>query len=138
MSEREDPARISWRAMRERCLSPKHKFYALYGGRGITVCPQWATFAGFLADMGPRPDGTTLDRIDPNGNYEPGNVRWATKEEQRANRRPRELPTHCSKGHEYTPENTRMKKRNTRECVTCSREYQKAYDAARRTKAVAR
>jgi hypothetical protein len=73
----------SWRAMRGRCLYRTNDFYHLYGGRGIKVCERWHSFENFLADMGPRPDGTTLDRY-PNteGNYEPGNFRWATSNEQ--------------------------------------------------------
>jgi hypothetical protein len=81
----------TWRSMRNRCLNPKNPSYKWYGARGITVCERWAKFENFLADMGERPLGPTyfsLDRINNNGNYEPGNCRWATDLQQRANRRP--------------------------------------------------
>jgi hypothetical protein len=78
----------SWMAMRARCNNPKALNYVNYGGRGIKVCERWATFENFLADMGERPSGMTLDRYpDKNGNYEPGNCRWATQEQQQRNRR---------------------------------------------------
>ncbi len=77
--------------MCRRCMEPSAINWRLYGGRGITVCARWRKFENFLADMGKRPAGKTLDRINPDGNYEPGNCRWATPKEQRQNRRPRAI-----------------------------------------------
>lgn len=79
----------SWANMIQRCTNPKNHKYPNYGARGITVCERWLTFENFLADVGERPDGLTLDRKDNDGNYEPGNVRWATHKQQANNRRPR-------------------------------------------------
>lgn len=76
-----------WVAMHNRCGNPKCETYDLYGGRGIKVCGRWDAFENFYADMGDRPAGTSLDRIDVNGNYEPGNCRWATRNQQSRNMR---------------------------------------------------
>ena len=77
----------SWNSMHQRCSNTKHKSYADYGGRGISVCDQWATFEGFYADMGDRPAKTTLERKNSNGNYEPSNCIWASPDVQNNNRR---------------------------------------------------
>lgn len=79
--------------MKQRCLNPHHRYFWLYGDRGITVCERWLSFENFLRDMGPRPRGKTLDRMDGRRGYEPGNCRWATLRQQNRNREfHREVP----------------------------------------------
>ncbi len=84
---RSTPTYGSWLKMRQRCYDPKNNRYAYYGGRGVTVHPAWRdSFSAFFADVGERPPGTSLDRFpNKDGNYEPGNVRWATPEQQARN-----------------------------------------------------
>jgi hypothetical protein len=84
------PLYDTWWNMMRRCENEQHKGFRRYGGRGISVCPEWRGTAAFItwieSNLGPRPEGMSLDRIDNDGNYEPGNVRWATRSEQNLNR----------------------------------------------------
>lgn len=92
------PTYCSWGNMVQRCTNEKMSGYARYGGRGITVCERWKnSFEAFFADMGPRPEGMTLDRINNSLGYEPGNCRWATRAEQMKNTRTTHLITFAGK-----------------------------------------
>ena len=106
------PEYKSWQSMKIRCQNPNNHGYARYGAVGISVCERWQVFENFLADMGPRPAGTSIDRYpDGSGNYEPGNCRWATAGEQTLNKKPkkpvsewRSLPTGRPKGTGWSAE----------------------------------
>lgn len=79
----------TWISIRRRCTLRTHKDYQWYGARGISVCDRWnSSFESFLADMGEAPEGMSIDRINNNGDYEPGNCKWSTATEQNQNRRP--------------------------------------------------
>lgn len=76
----------SWQTMKRRCLDPKHKFYKNYGAVGITVCDRWLDFRNFYKDMGDRPAGYTIERLDNSKSYQPDNCKWGTRDEQGKNR----------------------------------------------------
>lgn len=88
-----------WGAMKARCTNPKNPQYKDYGGRGITVCPEWAKFENFIADMGKRPDGMTLERADNNMGYGPDNCVWAPMIENCNNRRTSKFVVYCGERH---------------------------------------
>src|SRR5258708_6328911 len=75
-----------WKTIRDRCNNPKSKKYPYYGGRGIKLCERWNDYENFIADMGPRASGMTIERVNNDGDYEPSNCKWATQAEQNRNR----------------------------------------------------
>jgi hypothetical protein len=115
-----------WSSMLKRCDNPSCASFKDYGGRGISVCPEWYDFNTFLNDVGLRPEGRlpsgrpmfTLDRVDNDGNYEPGNVRWATPEQQANNRRLPDVGDNCPQGHPRSEFRYTLKdgRRRCREC----------------------
>ena len=122
--------------MVSRCHSATAVAYRKYGAKGITVCARWReSFAAFLADMGERPAGTSIDRIDNARGYEPSNCRWADKYVQARNRRLgvncQRDKTHCVHGHEFTPENTMRHPDGHRYCRTCHNERKRRWRASK-------
>ena len=79
-------AYTSWQAMKTRCNNPNHNRYEFYGGKGISYCSRWDVFSNFVEDLGERPEGFSLDRIDGEGDYTPDNCRWASYSLQNANK----------------------------------------------------
>lgn len=144
------PEYQAWVGAKARTTNPNISQWANYGGRGIRMAPEWLNdFAAFLAHVGPRPGpGYSLDRIDVDGDYAPGNVRWATQSEQMQNLRPRSpehaaalraasaqaARTHCPNGHPYAGHNLILRRRGGRDCRACTYARQVAY-RQRRAKA---
>ena len=117
----------SWAHMVQRCTNPKNRAWKNYGGRGIEICTEWREdFRAFFAHIGPKPaPDLSIERIDNNRGYEPGNVKWATASEQAKNRRPFKIgklkPT-CPSGHAYEGTNIYWLKNGVRRCLICKRE----------------
>lgn len=91
------PTYASWQSMRTRCLNERSDNFSRYGGRGIKICAEWDSFQAFMDDMGERPEGSTLDRIETDGDYTPSNCRWATMKVQENNKRNNVLVEHDGK-----------------------------------------
>lgn len=121
-SYEDSPEYVAWLAMKQRCFYTKHRSYSEYGGRGITVSPEWlgeGGFQRFLAHIGPKATPEhSLDRIENQGNYEPGNIRWATREEQNNNQRVKRTSGLCRRGHPLTQENIIVEGKGRR-CRLC-------------------
>lgn len=124
------PLYFVYHDMKSRCGNPKHVGYADYGGRGISVHPEWRDdFWAFVRDVGERPEGKTsagwaywqLDRIDNDGNYEPGNVRWASPSQQANNKRKRKVADSCRRGHSLLGDNLVVYPNGARRCRICVR-----------------
>lgn len=122
-------ARNRWRLMIYRCTDPNNPAWPLYGARGIKVCQRWLdSFDAYYQDVGDAPPRMSLDRIDNDGDYEPGNVRWADQRTQSLNQRNHQAAkTHCPHGHPYDHRNTHHTPTGKRACRACGCEKQRRY-----------
>ncbi len=136
---RRHPTYRVWAAMIQRCHNPKSSSYKWYGARGITVCEHWRAYENFYADMGDRPAGLSIERLNNDLGYSLSNCKWATIQEQASNQRhPGNPKTHCKLGHELTPENSlwSMKRgRRERRCRECGRISHRAWVARQKAAA---
>lgn len=119
-----------WKSMKERCFRKNNKDYHRYGGRGISVCKRWLDFNHFRADMGEPPEGMSLDRIDNDRNYEPGNCRWTTRSVQQMNKQKLKRATSKYRGVYYEKHRIRAAIRNGKKIIQLG--YFKSEEAAAR------
>lgn len=131
------PEYRAWASMRQRCANPKSARYDNYGGRGISVCDRWQSFEAFFADMGPRPTSEhSIDRIDNDGNYEPGNCHWATRSEQQQNKRAYPADNRLKRGAEHwTARDPERAREVARRNIAASHKRGSANNKARLTEA---
>jgi hypothetical protein len=133
--KKQHPLYSTWQGMIRRCDTPTTTQFRDYGGRGITVCERWRVFANFLEDMGARPEGHTIERVDNNGNYEPSNCCWASRKAQQRNRR-NGIVTVTIEGVDYVlaalAESSQLKRDTIQERALKGLTLQEVLDPARR------